>query len=101
MALEALEALRRLRLPEQGRFAGHAFELTRILRRFLEATQGTPRPGDSTPELVVHLGATQLAPAERKRVAELLAAWDRVKFACAASSPEEARSAEYAVEGGA
>lgn len=99
VALEALETLRRLRLPEQGRFAGHALELTRILRRFLEATQGAARPGDSTPELVNHLGATKLAPAERERVAELLAAWDRVKFARAASSPEEARRAEDAVEG--
>jgi hypothetical protein len=99
VALEALEALRGLRLPERERFAGHAFELTRILRRFLEATQGAPRPGDSTPELVAHLGATRLAPAERERVAELLAAWDRVKFACAASSLEEARRAEVAVEG--
>ena len=99
VAIEAVVALRRLRLPEQGRFAGHALELTRILRRFLEATQGTARPGDSTPELVVHLGAAPLAPAERERVAELLAAWDRVKFARAASSPEEARRAENAVEG--
>jgi hypothetical protein len=99
VALEALAALRRLRLPEQGHFAGHALELTSILRRFLEATQGAARPGDSTPELVVHLGATPLAPAERQRVAELLAAWDRVKFARAASSPEEARRAEDAVEG--
>ena len=99
VALEALAALRDLRLPEQGLCAGHAFELTRILRRFLEATQDAPRPGDSTPELVVHLGATQLAPAERERVAGLLAAWDRVKFARAASSPEEARRAEDAVEG--
>ena len=99
VALEELEALRGLRLPEQGRFAAHALELTRILRRFLEATQGAPRPGDSTPELVAHLGASQLAPAERECVARLLAAWDRVKFACAASSPEEARRAEGAVEG--
>jgi hypothetical protein len=99
VALEALAALRVLRLPEQGRFAVHAFELTLILRRFLEATQGAPRPGDSTPELVIHLGATGMAPAERERVAGLLAAWDRVKFARAASSPEEARRAEDAVEG--
>ena len=97
VALEALAALRELRLPQHGRFAGHALELTRILRRFLEATQGAPRPGDSTPELVIHLGATRMAPAERERVAELLAAWDRVKFACAASSPEEARRPEDAV----
>jgi hypothetical protein len=99
VALEALEALRGLRLPDHGRYAGHAFELTRILRRFLEATQGAPRPGDSTPESVVRLGATRLAPAERERVAELLATWDRVKFARVASSPAEARRAEDAVEG--
>jgi len=99
VALEALAALRDLRLPEQGCHAGHAFELTRILRRFLEATQGAPRPGDSTPELVVHLGATRLTPAERESVAELLATWDRVKFARVASSPVEARWAEDAVEG--
>jgi hypothetical protein len=98
VALEGLEALRGLRLPEHGRFAEHAFHLTSILRRFLEATQGAPRPGDSTPELLVRLGATRLAPAERERVGELLAAWDRVKFARAASSPEEARRAEDAVE---
>ena len=99
VALEALEALRGLRLPEHGRYAVHAFELTRILRRFLETTQGAARPGDSTPELVVHLGATRLTPAERESVAELLATWDRVKFARVASSPVEARWAEDAVEG--
>ena len=99
VALDALAALRGLRLPDQGRFAAHALELTRILRRFLEATQGAPRPGDSTPELVVRLETTRLAPAERERVAGLLAAWDRVKFARAASTPVEARWAEDAVEG--
>lgn len=97
-ALEALEALRGLRLPEHGRFAEHAFHLTRILRRFLEATEGTPRPGDSTPELVRHLEAGRLGPADLERLAALLAAWDRVKFARAATTPEEARRAEDAVE---
>ncbi len=96
-ALEALDALRGLRLPEHGRFAEHAFHLTRILRGFLEATQGAPRPGDSTPELLIHLGATQLAATDVERLAVLLAAWDRVKFARAACSPEEARRAEDAV----
>jgi hypothetical protein len=96
-ALEELEALRGLRLPEHGRFAEHAFQLTRILRRFLEATQGAPRPGDTTPELLLHLAATGLAPADLERLAGLLAAWDRVKFARAACSPGEARRAEDAV----
>jgi hypothetical protein len=98
-ALEALEALRGLHLPEHERFGEHAFHLTRILRRFLEATEGTPRPGDSTPELVRHLESGQLAPDDLERLAALLAAWDRVKFARAASNPQEARRAEDAVEG--
>ena len=98
LALEALEALRGLHLPEHGRFAEHAFHLTRILRRFLEATQGAPRPGDTTSELLIHLGATRLTPGDLDRLAGLLGAWDRVKFARAASSPEEARRAEDAVE---
>ena len=98
LALEALEALRGLRLPEHGRFAEHAFHLTRILRRFLEATQGAPRPGDTTAELLVHLGSAPLTREDLERLAALLGAWDRVKFARAASSPEEARRAEDAVE---
>ncbi len=97
-ALEALEALRGLHLPEHGRFAEHAFHLTRILRRFLEATETTPRPGDTTPELLDHLQVARLAPADLERLAALLAIWDRVKFARAATTPEEARRAEDVVE---
>ncbi|HVP15476.1 MAG TPA: hypothetical protein VMS88_08015, partial [Terriglobales bacterium] len=74
-ALTALEALRGLRLPEHGRFGEHAFHLTRILRRFLEATEGAPRPGDTTPELLAHLD--RLGPPDLERLAALLAAWDR------------------------
>jgi len=97
-ALDALGALRRLTLPDQGRFAEHAFHLTRILRRFLERTEGTPRPGDTSAELVRRLSAAQLGPPEVERVAALLASWDRVKFARAASSVEEAQRTERAVE---
>src|SRR5206468_2179294 len=61
-ALAALAALRGLHLPEQGRFAEHAFHLTRIVRRFLEQTQTTPRPGDTTRELVARLAGTRLGP---------------------------------------
>jgi hypothetical protein len=97
-ALDALAALRGLHLPEHGRFAEHAFHLTRILRRFFEGTESAPRPGDTTPELMRHLEAARLEPLELERLATLLAAWDRVKFARAASSPEEAERAEEAVE---
>ena len=97
-ALAALAALRARRLPEAGRFAEHALELTAILRRFLEAGGGAVRPGDSTPELVAHLGAEPPTAADAARLGALLAAWDRVKFARAASDPAEAGRAEAAVE---
>ena len=54
-ALAALAALRGLNLPAHGRYGEHAFHLTRIVRRFLEETAHTPRPGDTTPELLGHL----------------------------------------------
>jgi hypothetical protein len=98
VALEALAGLRARRLPEAGRFAEHALELTAILRRFLEASGEAVRPGDSTPELVARLGAASLAPADLVRLGDLLTAWDRVKFARAASDADEAHRAEAAVE---
>jgi hypothetical protein len=97
-ALAALAALRAQGLPARGRFAEHAFELSRIARRFLEATAGTTRPGDTTPELVRHLEGSGLGPEDVQRVASLLRAWDRVKFARAASTVDEARREEEAVE---
>jgi hypothetical protein len=97
-ALASLTALRGLNLPAHGRFAEHAFHLTLILRRFLEATAGVTRPGDTTPELLAHLGASTLASDDVTRLDSLLRQWDRVKFAREASSIEDARRAEIAVE---
>ena len=48
-ALRDLASLRRLGLPGQGRFAEHAFLLTRIARRFLEATAGARAPATRRP----------------------------------------------------
>jgi hypothetical protein len=98
IALGELEALRRLELPRAGRFADHALALTRIARRFLEATAGTPRPGDTTPELVLHLEAARLEPDQVARLSTLLRAWDQVKFARQASTPAECERAEQGVE---
>jgi hypothetical protein len=97
-ALRELAALRRLQLPEAGRYADHAFALTRILRRFLERTRSTPRPGHTTPELIADLREAGLGEAEVTRIAGLLGYWDRLKFARAGSAPGEARDAEDAVE---
>ena len=97
-ALAELEALRRLGLPARGRFSDHAFQLGRIVRRFLEATAGTPLPGDTTPEFVGHLEAARLEGEDLKRIETLMRFWDRVKFARAEESVEEAARAEQSVE---
>jgi hypothetical protein len=97
-ALRELAALRRQGLPEAGRFADHAFQLTRILKRYLERTRGTPRPGHTTPELVAGLRAAGAEDGEVRRIAALLNGWDRVKFARAESGAAEARADEDAVE---
>ncbi len=97
-ALAELAKLRALRLPEAGRFGDHALALTRILRRYLEAVVGTPRPGDTSGELVVRLRESRLEPADVERLEGLLGLWDRVKFARAPLGVEEAHRCETAVE---
>jgi len=97
-ALAELATLRKLDLPAHGRFSEHAFVLTGIARRFLEATEGTPRPGDTTPELVAHLRSATLDSDQVSRLAGVLSAFDQVKFARAPSSADEARRGEDVVE---
>jgi len=97
-ALAALEDLRSLHLPEHARFAEHAFRLGQILRRFLEATTGATQPGDTTPELVLHLREAGLEPDDLGRLSGLLRVWDRVKFAREPFTLDEAVRAERAVE---
>jgi hypothetical protein len=97
-ALAELAKLRALRLPEAGRFGDHALGLTRILRRYLEAVVGTPRPGDTSAELVARLRQSRLAPEDVARLEGLLGLWDRVKFARAPLDVDEARRCEVAVE---
>ena len=97
-ALAELEALRRIGLPARARFAEHAFQLGRIVRRFLEATAGTPLPGDTTPEFVGHLEAARLEAQDLERIGSLMRFWDRVKFARAEESTDEAARAEQSVE---
>ncbi len=97
-ALRSLAALRARELPAAGRFAEHAFELTAILRRFLEATVATPRPGDTSGELLERLKAARVAEDDFERLEGLLAVWDRVKFARAPLTEREAARCEEAVE---
>lgn len=98
---EALAQLARLRaqhLPQAGRFADHALALSHILRRYLEAVVGTPRPGDTSGELVVRLRQSRLSGDDVTRLEGLLGLWDRVKFARAPLGVEEAGRCELAVE---
>jgi hypothetical protein len=97
-ALAALAALRALNLPEHGRFAEHAFRLGQILRRYLEAVTGVARPGDTTPELILHLKTAGLTGDDQSRLSGLLRAWDRVKFAREPYTLDEAVRSERAVE---
>ena len=97
-ALSRLEALRARRLPHANAFAEHAFELTAILRRYLEATARTPRPGDTTSDLVHRLGAASLQADEISLLLGLFRGWDRLKFARDASTVDEAKTSERAVE---
>ena len=97
-ALAALAELRQERLPENGRMAEHSFRLGQILRRYLEATTHTTMPGHTTPELVRSLAASGLTAEDQKRLIALLRVWDRVKFARAPLTVEEAVRSEQAVE---
>jgi hypothetical protein len=97
-ALAALAELRARRLPEHDRIAEHAFHLGQILRRFLESTVGTPRPGDTTRELVARLEQAGLGEDDVRRLAGLLRGWDQIKFAREPATREEALRMESAVE---
>lgn len=97
-ALAELAKLRALRLPEAGQFDAHSVALTRILRRYLEATLGSPRPGDTSTELLQRLSGGVLEPSDLVRLELLLSLWDRVKFARAPLDRSEAERCENAVE---
>jgi hypothetical protein len=96
-ALSDLAALKRMMLLDQGKFDEHALRLSRILRRFLEATTGTMRPGDSTTELIRRLESGRHAPEDVRRLAQLLRRWDGIKFARLPSDVEEGQRCEEAV----
>jgi hypothetical protein len=98
-ALRALAALRARDLPAAGSFGEHALELTAILRRFLEGTLTSPRPGDTSGELLARLRASRMPEDDFERLEGLLALWDRVKFARAPLTEAEAKRCEDAVEG--
>jgi hypothetical protein len=96
-ALADLAALRRMGLLDQGKFDEHALRLSRILRRYLEATRGGLRPGDSTTELLRRLQAAATGGEDVERLRTLLRRWDGIKFARLESDVEEGQRCEEAV----
>ena len=97
-ALKRLAELRARRLPEAGEFGAHALELTVILRRFLEATSVRLRPGFTTTEMTRQLQDESVPAQEATLLLNLLRVWDRVKFARAPFTIDEAQRSEFAVE---
>lgn len=97
-ALTALAALRAQRLPDQGLFGEHALGLSHILREYLEGRWVTPRPGDTSEELLARLAHADLTRDDVVRLEGLLGLWDRVKFARAPMGVDEAHRCEEAVE---
>jgi hypothetical protein len=81
-ARRRLEALVARRLPEQGRTLEHGTELADLLRRFVERRFESPRPGDTSGELVRHLLARGDAePDDVDALRAILEACDLTKFA--------------------
>ena len=98
VALTRLAELRARNLPDTGQFGAHAFELTVILRRFLEATAVRLRPGYTTSDLTRRLEEASVPAGEAMVLVSLLRVWDRVKFGRAPFTMDEARRSEDAVE---
>jgi hypothetical protein len=71
-ALAALDALVRERLPERGLWIEYQTRLAAIVRRFLERRFGTPEPGYTTRELVLHLVWSGLTGGDVDRLKALL-----------------------------
>ena len=79
----SIAALRTRGLPTRGDFDAHAFELTRILRRYLEVDAHAQPPGrhDAGAARSASPGSASTTGLEHARLADLLRHWDVVKFA--------------------
>jgi hypothetical protein len=93
-ALAALDALVAERLPEQGKWVEYQTRLAAIVRRFLERRFGTPEPGYTTRELVLHLVWSGLTGGDVDRLKALLRVSDLAKFARSEPTVETARRQE-------
>ena len=93
-ALAALDRLAAEKLPERGLWKDHQTRLAGILRRFLERRFGSPEPGYTTRELLLHLTWRGIGGGDVDRLRSLLALADLAKFARRELTPELARRQE-------
>ncbi len=90
LALEALEALRRRKLWQQGEVKAYYFELSRILRAYLEERYHIPALESTTGEIVEALRRKHVLKAEQLAwLQHALQLADMVKFAKAKPSPTQ------------
>jgi hypothetical protein len=95
VARRRLAALVARRLPEAGQTYEHGSELADLLRRFAERRFESPRPGDTTRELLRHLAARGGVTAEDlATLSGILAACDLTKFARRPYDADRAHEAE-------
>ena len=80
-ALAALDALARENLPARGLWKEHESRLAGIVRRFLERRFGSPEPGYTTRELLLHLAWRGVESGPIERLRSLLRVADLAKFA--------------------
>ena len=98
-ALEALEQLRRDRLPDQGRYERHYVQLSSIARTYLEGRFGLRAPQMSTEEFLQAASrAAGLSPDHRRLLQDFLRCCDLVKFARYQPSAREAHEAFASAE---
>lgn len=87
--IEALQALDRDRIWQQGDHKGYHSRLTDLLRSYLEERYQVPALESTTDELLRELRVSPLNADQRGRLENMLRLADMVKFAKALPSPQE------------
>lgn len=97
IALDELERVARLGLPEQARFKEHYSLVADTIRLYLERTYRLPMTERTTGEVAAELGATAMDRGTQRRVVTFLQECDLVKFADIV--PSEADAYELIAQG--
>jgi hypothetical protein len=92
VALDELDRIRRLRLPDNGKFKEHYSLVTDTLRIYLEQQHHVPATDRTTSELKQELAYTRINPEQTRMVINLFGDADFVKFAKLIPDRDEAYS---------